>query len=251
MDGKKGLALATIAAAIALCVVPAAGGAAVLYDQTSSPAPSGDAAQSQRDDAFPLNVQVADDFTVPAGQPWQIQSVDVIGHYFAGGPLSTVNVFLYSNAGTLPGAQLFAQGNIPSGPGTGGLSAQFTAPLTGAPQLGPGTYWVSVQANLGPFPANVWGWDARTVAAGSDAAFLNNGGGPVGCDPGVWETRHAPSCGAGAPASPDQLFRINGTVVAPTPAATPPASTPHRKRCKKHKKHHSAAAAKKCKRKRK
>ena len=80
-------------------------------------------------------------------------------------------MFLYANAGSLPGAQLFAQSNIvAAGP-------NYPVALTGAPVLDPGTYWISVQANGSD--AVGWGWQIRSVQSGNAPAFQNPGGGFV------------------------------------------------------------------------
>jgi hypothetical protein len=88
--------------------------------------------------------ELADDFVVPSGLDWNIDTVEVGGEYFNGpGPATSVNVNFYSNvAGNLPGTLLQSRPNMAftSGP-------SFSIPLSPVVSLGPGTYWVSVQAN--------------------------------------------------------------------------------------------------------
>src|SRR5881397_2244423 len=61
------------------------------------------------------------DFVVPAGQTWNVESIDADGVYFNGsGPANSFDVFIYSfnvfiytdNAG-LPGTQIFSTTNQP------------------------------------------------------------------------------------------------------------------------------------------
>ena len=115
-----------------------------LYDQYdnqgafSSNSQNYEAAFNQFDD------EVADDFTVPAGLGWNIDTVEVAGEYFNGpGPATTVNVSFYENgAGNLPGNLIASRPNLAF---TNGPS--FSIPITPVVSLGQGAYWVSVQAN--------------------------------------------------------------------------------------------------------
>jgi hypothetical protein len=222
--------------AIGLLALSASADAATLHDQADSPSSALNRGIFSLTDPT-LDVQAADDFTVPARQSWLIQSVDVIGHYDAGaGPIASANVFLYSNSGSLPGVQLFAQRSVIPANGTAGPN--FNLPVTSAPLLVAGTYWVSVQANF-TTASDIWDWDTRTIQSGNPAVFRANSGfalcpGAIG----AWITRSTCAQLAG---DPDQLFRLNGT------------SFTLKKRCKKAKrKHRSAEAAKKrkCKKKR-
>ena len=238
MGARKGVGAVLVAAAIAIFAVPAAGSAAVLYDQTDSP--SGTGIFSQSDGV--QNVQAADDFVIPAGPSWSIQSVDALGIFDQGaGPITSANVFIYANGGSGPGAQLFGATNVAPLNGTAGPN--FTVPTGGAPPLGPGTFWVSVQVNIPGGGSNIWDWATRTVQSGSPAAFRANS--PFAFCAAAQST-YVPriSC-PGLGTAPDQLFRVNGTTL-PTPEAIA-----HKKKCKKRKKHRSAEAAKKkkCKKK--
>ena len=48
---------------------------------------------------FPdFNSDLADDFVVPAGQTWNVQSIDADGAYFPfNGPANSFNVFFYAD----------------------------------------------------------------------------------------------------------------------------------------------------------
>jgi hypothetical protein len=213
-------ALLALTLALFTAAMPGAAGAAVLHDQTDSPSGLADPSSDFLTINDNSDSQIADDFTVPAGQSWQISQVDVIG-VNSGVPPSAVNVFLYSNAGTLPGAELFNETGITSsGP-------SYSIPITGAPSLTSGTYWVSVQQAGADFEActgvpevcagGYWTWTDRTVQSGNPAAFREGGG---------WSTSCTASWGArmtciGGP-DPDQLFKLTGTLTQGPPPPPPP-----------------------------
>jgi hypothetical protein len=204
--------LSGLAAAVVLLLAPAAANGDVLYDQTSNPAAFGSNVTSQ--DFFTpdnaLDAQAADDFTVPPGQLWGINELDVVGDV-SNTPPTDVNVFIYANAGTLPGAQLFGQIGIAT---TG--SPDFVIPLTGVPALGPGTYWVSVQVDGGT-ATNQWFWRDIIALTGNKASWQNPGDGfASGCT--TWAVREV--C-LPVTSAPDQVFKLQGN-----PDVTPPVAPP-------------------------
>src|SRR5207342_3030660 len=74
-----------------------------LYDQYDNFATTGSVSQDfeTANDAF--DAQLGDDFVVPAGQTWSISLVSLRGLYFNGpGPAASMNVYFYTNSGTLP-----------------------------------------------------------------------------------------------------------------------------------------------------
>ena len=94
-----------------------------LYDQTDNAAVTVTSSQNFEAALDGYDDQVADDFVVPAGQTWNISQVNVAGQYFSGiGQADSVNVFVYPNSGTLPGATAVCTYNnvsIASGAATG------------------------------------------------------------------------------------------------------------------------------------
>ena len=219
--------IAGLAAAVLVAASPASAG--VLYDQTTGPS-SGSITSSDFGVANKVS-QGADDFTVPAGANWQIASVTVNGSgSLTGSP--TAAVFLYANAGSLPGTQLFSQSGIP----ISGVN-NFTFPVAGSPLLSPGTYWISVQITD---PVQ-WSWSGSAAQFGAVAAWRNPGNGySTGC---IAYTAVTSCLGT---TSKSFMFALNSPDPAP-PA--PPANTSVppsvKKKCKnkKYRKHHP----KKCK----
>jgi len=174
----------------------------VLYDQNNNASGSGTSSQNFEASFDPFDNQTADDFVVPAGG-WAIDNVTVTGSFSAAGPVASVHVTFYANSGTLPGAAV-AGCDYPAVIPTGAPS--FSLALAPPCALAPGTYWVSVQANMDFGVGGQWYWTNRTLGAGSPAAWQNPGGGfGAGCL--TWGVRS--TCVVGD-TSPDQMFSLSG-----------------------------------------
>ncbi len=89
------------------------------------------------------------------GAPY-ITGVRVMGEYSAGGgPASSFNIYFYqSGAGNLPGTLIAAFMNL----SYVGTPPDFLICLPYPFGLGPGTYWVSVQARQDSNPNGQWFW---------------------------------------------------------------------------------------------
>ena len=181
----------------------------VLYDQYNN----GDGVgtlSAMFTDSPTLNSDLADDFVVPSGQTWTVQSIDADGVYFnGGGPATSFNVIFYIDSGGVPGAIVGGALFLPftqSG-------STFTVPLGGV-ILSTGHYWVEIQANMTFSVGGEWAWSNRTVQNNSPAQWQNPGGGFGVCP--SWMPRTTCMDDAGAP---DQMYRLNGTV-APCAAYT-------------------------------
>jgi len=200
---KTGLVVAFV---VVGAIFPSPAPAAVLYDQTANPGLQKTESMSY---APPSDVEAADDFAVPAGQQWTLTEVDVLGKPGDPSSLQTY-VRIYADAGGVPGGLLFQQDAIQA---TNGPS--YNSPLSNAPPLGPGTYWVSVAA-----PA-FWGWLNSSTQVGNPATWQNPSGlyGPTaGCGK-TWTTRT--TCFPESASEPDQAFRLIGSqaaVVQPKPS---------------------------------
>jgi uncharacterized repeat protein (TIGR01451 family) len=185
--------------------------AVVLYDQMA-PLQEPPVAHGSNEYMVPepggFDSQLAEDFIVPAGQTWTISQVDVIGEFGGTQPIpSNVNVFLYNSTPDDPNdpfddqlpidPPIFQQLNAPA---TGGPN--YVIPLSGAPALGPGQYWVSVQ-QVGAFVVpddpndpndepefNDWRWrvlDLQADSIGSQSALKNY---PPAVDCLTWTSIH-------------------------------------------------------------
>jgi hypothetical protein len=192
------LALAAVAAGF--CLAPSAAGAGVLYDQTlNSAAPTLDGPNFSPSNEFASSSdRTADDFVVPIGEKWAIDEIDVAG-ILDGSPVdSKVNAYIYSDGSGKPGPVIFTELGI-----TATNEPNYHVPLTAGPELGPGTYWVTIQKIIGSGP--FWSWGTESVGAGSAAMWITTSGGPS-CTPYAWHLRS--SC---FPGNPDQTFRLIGT----------------------------------------
>ena len=179
----------------------------VLYEQMSGAGTNSLTSQNFETSFDTYDNQGADDFVVPAGQTWTVESIDVLGAYYNGiGPSTSYNVFFYNNAGGLPGT-LAAEALNATYTDPGGLgSASIT--ISPAIVLTEGSYWISVQANLDFGVGGQWGWTEHT-AVGTESTWQNPGGGfATPCT--TWGYR-VTNCGIGAAPYFDMCFRINGT----------------------------------------
>src|SRR6266542_2218515 len=188
----------------------------VLYDQYNNAGPNATLSATFTD--FPtFSSDLADDFVVPGGETWNVQSIDADGVYFNGpGPATDWNVFIYTDSSTLPGTLVFSATNHP----VVHVGTTFTVNLPVAAVLAAGTYWIEIQANMTFGTQGEWGWTDRTVQANNGAAFRNPGG-AFGCGT-AWVRK--PVC-VPTTSGPDQVWRINGTIGGgATPTATPTCS---------------------------
>jgi hypothetical protein len=167
--------LAMVAGLAVALALPAGAHGAVLHDQTNSVGFNVYSSEDFQSSQDPIDSWIADDFTVPTGQSWTLSQMDVLGED-DGGPPPFVNIFIYANSGTLPGGELFHQSHVPA---IG--YPNYSAPITGAPSLGPGTYWISMQEDGGGFMIPSWGWHGRNVQDGNQAVFKGNSAWGNGC----------------------------------------------------------------------
>src|SRR5262245_59267622 len=144
----------------------------VLYDQYNNASVIGTLSSSFTD--FPgFNADLADDFIVPAGQTWNVQSIDADGAYIIGGGSATsFNVFFYADNAGLPGAQVYSAMNQAFSV----VGSTFSITLPSMAVLNAGTYWVEVQANMTFLPNGAWIWRDRTVQSNQGSAWQNPGG---------------------------------------------------------------------------
>ena len=114
---------------------------------------------------------------------------------------------VYEDAAGLPGTVVTTRLNLTF---TGGAS--FVVTLDPVVRLGPGRFWISVQANEDFVSAGQWGWVDRSVKSGEGAAWRNPGGGFEVCP--AWG-RRSTTCTIDE-AAPDQVYRLRGTARSPT-----------------------------------
>lgn len=180
----------------------------VLYDQMSSPGTNSLNSQNfeTANDAF--DNQGADDFIVPAGETWNIESIDVLGIYFNGaGPATSVNVWFYNDQAGLPGStEAEVLSIVPSaGVSTGSFTVTFTSPVA----ITEGHYWLSIQCNMDFAVGGQWGWTEHPQF-NLESAWTNPGGGFGTACTASWGYR-VTNCAVGTVPNTDLAFRLNGT----------------------------------------
>ncbi len=175
---------------------------AVLYDQNDNDLGSGFTSQNFEVTFDAYDSQAADDFTVPAGSKWLVTSVTASGVYYNGtGPMASAHVTFYKNKAGSPSAMV---ADIPAAAISSDVAGSVVVTFPKV-TLKPGTYWVSVQANMDFGVGGQWGWEARSLTAGNLPKWQNPlGGFGVGCT--TWSDMGT-CLGASVP---DLMFAIGG-----------------------------------------
>jgi hypothetical protein len=191
--------------ALSLATLGSQVSAAVLYDQDNNAGGNNIASQDFEAGFNAFDCQAYDDFIVPPGDIWSINTVFVRGVYSVAGPAPIVRVQFYADAGGSPGA-LINSVDIAVFTDAAG---DFTIPIP--PQLLPaGHYWVSVIAVMDFGTSGQWFWRGRLVQSNAPAHWANPGDGfGTGCTAPTPAQTCIPVFG------PDALFRLEGDNVRP------------------------------------
>ncbi len=149
---------------------------APLYGQMNNPSSVGTNSQMYPDNPT-YTCQAADDFIVPAGQTWFVESFEFAGFYSNGnGPVTMANLFVYANnAGTnSPDATIAEFFQSPVTVNDGQILFELAEPLV----LSPGHYWISVQPVMSFSPNGQWFWRRQLAPTiGIEFHWQNPGGG--------------------------------------------------------------------------
>lgn len=190
-----------------------------LWNQTDNISSSDISSQDFTDGGGSLDQydsRAADDFLVPEGFFWVIDTVRVFGAFDESTPdlIDSVDVDFYVDMDGLPG-QLVTQCVYDDVLPDDLTSPEFTIHLPHTCLLQPGTYWVSVRANISFIQNGQWFWFERTVQTLSPFVWENPGDGfSTGC---IKFTPAQADCGADFP---DLVFQIIGrefSIVRPIP----------------------------------
>ena len=145
--------------------------------------------------------EAADDFVVPAGSTWTLTEVEVTGSSTGSSRYGTsFRVRVYNSSGSTPGGTvLLDRTSVATGSG-----GSYVLPLSNAPALPAGTYWLSVQSVVGSAPGSQWYWNRTTGAEVDFFRVWRNPGGGYGTNC----TSFSSACfGSGGP---DLSFRLVG-----------------------------------------
>ncbi|MCD4773422.1 MAG: carboxypeptidase-like regulatory domain-containing protein, partial [Bacteroidales bacterium] len=146
---------------------------AVLYEQVDFHT-NGSASQDFETAYNAYDCQGADDFLVPTGEDWNIQTVIVYGSG-SPGPFNVANVEFYNDAGGIPNATPFASFmGVTAVDNSGDMTIDL--PASGI-NLAAGHYWMSVQ-DAAPFASNgQWFWTRNNTIHNTISHWRNPGGG--------------------------------------------------------------------------
>ncbi len=179
---------------------------ALLFDQTGNPGSNG--APSQFFPDFSAAGEAADDFVVPAGEVWTIDTVFIVGTFTTTGLYIDLDVNFFADDGFgLPGALADSRLGL-----TAGTGPVFTVPLSPPVVLTEGTYWLNFMVNM-DFTTNgqfFWSTSAAPVV-GFEYAWRDSAGlFGTPCVGMAWNYG-ASVCGVGGGVDPDLQFALYGT----------------------------------------
>jgi hypothetical protein len=177
-----------------------------LVDQTTGAVTNGLVSQDFENLFNGNDCRIADDFVVPSGETWYIDSIKIYGFYNVTNPDSAgMNITIFENNSGAIGSSVYSnvfQVNLDQD-GDGAITAVWNTPL----QIDDGDYWMAASARKDYLnDAGVWYWYLDTVGSGYEAKWENPGGSWNVCT--AWTNITATSCVAVA--YPDVVFRIYG-----------------------------------------
>lgn len=148
-----------------------------LHDQLDNDAGKAVVSQNYESAFDDFDNAAADNFTVPAGAAWKVGTVSVSGRYYSGnGPARSMRVTFYRDKDGKPGAVVADYPEVTGGDdGLGSFKLKLPTPA----KLKPGSYWVSVQANMDMFAGGQWAWQQRSLVNGTPAKWQNPGNGSM------------------------------------------------------------------------
>ncbi|AXT61760.1 T9SS C-terminal target domain-containing protein [Aquimarina sp. AD10] len=139
-----------------------------IYEQTNAVVES---TTSQNFLDFGALTQSADDFTIPAGNTWNINRVLAFGVGRGDAAVfNNVNIVIYEDNAGVPGEEVYNSGGI--APISDDDDANLNIVLPEVLTLESGNYWISIYVNLAFNPgANRWFWASQDNAVGEETQF--------------------------------------------------------------------------------
>jgi len=194
-----------------------------LFDQTQNATTNGLVAQDFENLFNGNDCRIADDFDVPSGDTWYIDSIKIYGFYNVTSPDSAgMNITIYENNNGAIGSSVYTnvfQVNLDQD-GDGAITAVWNTPL----QLSAGSYWLAASARKNYISdQGVWYWYLENSGYGEEAKWENPGGSwNAGCT--SWTDITDNSCVNVQ--YPDVTFSIHGCYGPDKPTINPlPADT--------------------------
>ena len=140
---------------------------AAIYEQNAAVASS---TPSQFFSDFGGLAQSADDFIVPQGSSWKVNRIVAFGAANNSPLLDNVTVSIYENVNGIPGGEVYNSGELTpvSDPTDSNLNIELPEEI----ELGAGTYWLSIYANLAFNPNGTqWFWFQQAQVIGNEGKF--------------------------------------------------------------------------------
>ncbi|WP_462251242.1 T9SS type A sorting domain-containing protein [Ekhidna sp.] len=114
--------------------------------------------------------EIADDFSVPEGEVWDIRTVSVVGS--TTGAFSEAVFTIYENNAGVIGDQVFRSEVLPTETydftgSNASQSGNYRLALENTTELGEGDYWISVQTQLVFDGGGLWSWGLYTPTVGA------------------------------------------------------------------------------------
>lgn len=192
------------------------GGLTTLVDQTVSCDTFGSTSQFFSD--FSAGSEAADNFTVPAGEVWSIESANASGFY--NNPVANTgvaNVIFYAadGPGGLPGTAVCSYPSQAIASGGGAGDGNYVFDLSGTPcVLTEGDYWFETQAVMAFNPGgNQWFWFNSFANSGPEWSFQDTADLlTTGCT--IW-TPYTSCLTPNAAGANDLCFSLSGAVGMP------------------------------------
>lgn len=179
----------------------------VLWDQSDNKSDTDIVSQDFIDLIFDtFDSRAGDDFLVPEGFGWSVESVKVFGTFDGAAPdtIQSLDVVFYRDEAELPGA-IVSDCNYLNIQPVNINDPSFHINLPSPCSLRPGTYWMSVRANMLFLPNGQWFWNENTVQTLNPFAWENPGNGfGTGC---ISYSYAMAECGA---EFPDLSFQLIG-----------------------------------------
>ncbi len=180
----------------------------ILWDQSDNTSDT-DIVSQDFIDAAPFAVfdaRAADDFLVPEVYIWRIDTVKVFGTFDNNAPdnIQSIDVVFYKNDGGFPG-EIVDNCNYTNILPVDINDLSLIVVLPTRCSLRPGTYWMSVCANMLFLPNGQWFWNERTIQTLNPFIWQNPGNAfGTGC------TSYSYSMDECGTAYPDLTFQLVG-----------------------------------------
>jgi hypothetical protein len=188
---------------------------AQLYDQMTPSDITGFWSNSNSIEFVGQIIQCADDFTIPAGPQWSVESITVRGFRaddtnYSGNTMDSMAIVLYDDNAGVPGTEIFGDTLYIFPMLEPSPTTNTTLNLTLPDSLGAGTYWLSAYG-FGASNPSVWRWIGivPTTPVMGNQAVLRDPGNVLGGGATDWTVLTAVP-GAPPPETLDLCFRING-----------------------------------------